>query len=91
MFSTKHTTINHWLRDAAEQLADIGITSALLDAEIILSHTLRKSRTFCTPMHMISSLCENSISPMHALTFGSIAHRLPTLLAIRSFTEDYLK
>lgn len=41
-----HSTIAHWLRDAAEQLADVGITSALLDAEIILAHTLRKSRTW---------------------------------------------
>lgn len=35
-----------WLRDAAEQLANAGITSALLDAEILLAHTLRKSRTY---------------------------------------------
>ncbi|NCU38491.1 peptide chain release factor N(5)-glutamine methyltransferase [Candidatus Saccharibacteria bacterium] len=38
--------IHIWLRDAAEQLANIGIASALLDAEIILAHTLRKSRTW---------------------------------------------
>lgn len=38
--------IRIWLRDAAEQLADAGIASALLDAEIILAHTLRKSRTW---------------------------------------------
>lgn len=38
--------IRIWLRDAAEQLAHIGIGSALLDAEIILAHTLRKSRTW---------------------------------------------
>ena len=38
--------IRIWLRDAAEQLADVGIASALLDAEIILAHTLRKSRTW---------------------------------------------
>ena len=38
--------IRIWLRDAAEQLANVGITSALLDAEIILAHTLRKSRTW---------------------------------------------
>ena len=38
---------NHiWLRDAAEQLASIGIASALLDAEIILAHTRHKSRTW---------------------------------------------
>lgn len=38
--------INAWLKDAAEQLATVGITSALLDAEIILAHTLKKSRTY---------------------------------------------
>lgn len=39
-------TIQAWLRDAAEQLANAGIASALLDAEIILAHTLHKSRTW---------------------------------------------
>ncbi|MFZ1258092.1 MAG: peptide chain release factor N(5)-glutamine methyltransferase [Candidatus Saccharimonas sp.] len=38
------TPVRIWLRDAAEQLASAGIASALLDAEIILAHTLRKSR-----------------------------------------------
>lgn len=38
--------IRIWLRDAAEQLASVGISSALLDAEIILAHTVRKSRTW---------------------------------------------
>lgn len=42
----KTPAINIWLRDAAEQLASLGISSALLDAEIILAHTLRKSRTY---------------------------------------------
>ncbi len=40
------TPIRIWLRDAAEELAMAGITSALLDAEIILAHTLHKSRTW---------------------------------------------
>ena len=40
------TLIRIWLRDAAEQLANALIPSALLDAEIILAHTLRKSRTW---------------------------------------------
>ena len=40
------TPIRIWLRDAAEEFANAGIGSALLDAEIILSHTLRKSRTW---------------------------------------------
>ncbi len=42
----KISKVNYWLRDAAEQLAEVGISSALLDAEIILAHTLRKSRTW---------------------------------------------
>lgn len=40
------TPIRIWLRDAAEEFASAGIASALLDAEIILAHTLRKSRTW---------------------------------------------
>lgn len=40
------TTVSVWLRDAAEELAMAGIPTALLDAEIILAHTLRKSRTY---------------------------------------------
>jgi len=42
----KTLTVSQWLRDAADQLADVSITSALLDAEIILAHTLHKSRTW---------------------------------------------
>ncbi len=40
------TPIRIWLRDAAEEFASAGIASALLDAEIILAHTLRRSRTW---------------------------------------------
>ena len=40
------TPLRVWIRDAAEQLAATGITTAKLDAEIILAHTLRKSRTW---------------------------------------------
>ena len=40
------TPIRIWLRDAADELANAMIPSALLDAEIILAHTLRKSRTW---------------------------------------------
>jgi release factor glutamine methyltransferase len=39
-------TIGDWLSASTTQLASIGITSAKLDAEIILAHTLRKNRTF---------------------------------------------
>lgn len=38
--------IRTWLRDAAEALALGGIGSALLDAEVILAHTLRQPRTW---------------------------------------------
>ena len=35
-----------WLKNAAKQLKAIGITSARLDAELMLAHTLRRSRTY---------------------------------------------
>lgn len=47
----KTPAINAWLKDAAEQLAEVGITSALLDAEILLAHTLKKSRTYLHAHH----------------------------------------
>lgn len=40
------TSVNIWLRGAAEDLAMAGIPTALLDAEIILAHTIRKGRTW---------------------------------------------
>lgn len=42
----KTPAINSWIKDATVQLVGAGISSAKLDAEIILAHTLRKSRTF---------------------------------------------
>ena len=42
----KTLTVKQWVRDTADELADVGIPSALLDAEIILAHTFRKSRTW---------------------------------------------
>lgn len=38
--------INDWLNEAATQLKAADIPSSRLDAEIILAHTLRKSRTY---------------------------------------------
>lgn len=38
--------ISTWLKAAIEQLRDAGIESAALDAELILTHTLRKPRTY---------------------------------------------
>ena len=38
--------IHQWIDDATAQLEAVGIPSARLDAEIILAHTLRKSRTW---------------------------------------------
>jgi release factor glutamine methyltransferase len=38
--------LSDWLKHANRQLADAGISSARLDAEIILAHTLGKGRTF---------------------------------------------
>jgi release factor glutamine methyltransferase len=42
----KALAIKDWLQDAARQLADAGISSAKLDAEIILAHTIRQGRTY---------------------------------------------
>lgn len=39
-------SINSWLQQSVEQLTQVGIESARLDAEIILAHTLKKPRTF---------------------------------------------
>ncbi len=39
-------TIKDWLEDATRQLVFEGIPSARLDAELLLSHTLRQSRTW---------------------------------------------
>lgn len=38
--------IENWLADATAQLKSISISSARLDSEIILAHTLRKPRTY---------------------------------------------
>ncbi|OYX41180.1 protein-(glutamine-N5) methyltransferase, release factor-specific [Candidatus Saccharibacteria bacterium 32-49-12] len=38
--------INDWLIAATRRLSDIGIATARLDAELILAHTLRVSRTY---------------------------------------------
>lgn len=42
----KTPVIKDWLHEATIQLVGVGISSAKLDAEIILAHTLRKSRTY---------------------------------------------
>lgn len=39
-------TISQWIQKASTQLADAMIPTARLDAEIILAHTLRKSKTW---------------------------------------------
>jgi release factor glutamine methyltransferase len=39
-------TIDEWLDEATKMLADAGIASARLDAELILSHTMREPRTY---------------------------------------------
>ena len=40
------STISFWLKNAAKSLKDAGISSARLDAELILANTLRKNRTY---------------------------------------------
>jgi len=42
----KTPPISQWIAHATAELAHVGIESAKLDAELILSHTLRKSRTY---------------------------------------------
>ncbi len=42
----KTSKIKHWLKGTAEEFAGAGIPTALLDAEIILAHTMRRSRTW---------------------------------------------
>lgn len=42
----KMPAISSWLQDATAQLTAAGIPSARLDAEILLAHTLKKSRTY---------------------------------------------
>jgi release factor glutamine methyltransferase len=42
----KTPAINDWIHQATIELVGAGIGSAKLDAEIILAHTLRKSRTY---------------------------------------------
>ncbi len=42
----KTPQIKQWLIDATHRLVGVGIGSAKLDAEIILAHTVRKSRTY---------------------------------------------
>ena len=40
------SNITSWINFSTKQLLDAGIASARLDAELILTHTLRKSRTY---------------------------------------------
>ncbi len=40
------STISFWLKNAAKSLKNAGISSARLDAELILANTLRKNRTY---------------------------------------------
>ena len=39
-------TIESWLRQATNELKEAGIASDYLDAEILLAHTIRHSRTW---------------------------------------------
>lgn len=44
-------TIQEWIRNATKELVGVGIGTAKLDAELILSHTLRQSRTWIHMYH----------------------------------------
>lgn len=45
------TTLSSWIDTATQQLSAAGILSARLDAELLLSHTLRKNRTWLHSHH----------------------------------------
>jgi release factor glutamine methyltransferase len=45
------TSISNWVAEASRQLSEAGIPSARLDAELLLSHTLRKPRTWLHGHH----------------------------------------
>ena len=51
MINKSITTIRDWLTRATRQLSDAQIPSARLDAELILSHTLREPRTWLHGHH----------------------------------------
>lgn len=57
---SSYSSIDNWLSHAVKQLADAGVSSARLDAEIILAHTLRKSRTY------LHAHGEDELSDRHA-------------------------
>lgn len=44
-------TLSSWIETATQQLSAAGILSARLDAELLLSHTLRKNRTWLHSHH----------------------------------------
>lgn len=52
-------TISEWLQDAANELQQADIPSARLDAELILSHTIRQPRTY------LHSHENDELSPRH--------------------------
>lgn len=62
--SPKTPAIKDWLALTAVKLSDAGIPSANLDAEIILSFTLKKDRTYlhAHPEQIISSLTLKSVN-----------------------------
>lgn len=44
-------TIQEWIREATTELVGVGVGTAKLDAELILSHTLRQNRTWIHMYH----------------------------------------
>ncbi len=46
MKEISNISVSTWLKKATSDLADAGIASASLDAEVILAHTINKPRTF---------------------------------------------
>ena len=76
--------ISTWLKLATKQLKDIGITSARLDAELLLKHSENHAPISTLISTRISTLVA-SISPTLDLICDWSACRSPTSSDIRSF------
>ena len=65
-FPPQTPTINQWLAYATKRLADVGITSARLDAEIILAFVLNKQRPFlhAHPELVLNNIITKTIEPI---------------------------
>lgn len=68
MYTMTMTTIEGWLTEASDLLKKAGIKSARLDAELILAHTIRKTRTYLHAHH------DEELSDRHETIAGARLH-----------------